>query len=209
MPKLSKVFNFASIFIPILLIIIGLFLAGLAIRKLIASSATLQCFCPSCPETAFETKGAASLGLIKVDIQGAVKMPGIYQLEVGQRIADAIASASGFTTEADASYVAKTLNLATELKDQDKIYIPFFEEGQLEEKNSSVDTENPKQVPEASNLISVNQADINALQTLTGIGEVKAQLIIDNRPYSNLDDLVVKKVISENLLSSLRAQMSL
>lgn len=199
MPKLSKVFNFASVFIPILLIIIGLFLAGLAIRKLVASSASLKCFCPSCPETALEAKGAASLGLIKVDIQGAVKKPGIYQLEIGQRIADVVASASGFTTEADASYIAKTLNLATELKDQDKIYIPFFEEKQLEEKQASED----------SNLISINQADINALQTLTGIGAVKAQLIIDNRPYSNLDDLVVKKVISENLLNSLRAQMSL
>lgn len=209
MSKISKVIHFASILLPIILIIIGLVLAVLAIQKLIASSETLQCFCPSCPQTALTEKGAASLGLIKVDIQGAVKKPGIYQLEVGQRIADVIASASGFTTEADISYVAKTLNLATELKDQDKIYIPFFEERQSEEKSSPADTASAKQVTENSNLISINQADIDTLQTLTGIGAVKAQLIIDNRPYSNLDDLVSKKVISENLLSSLRTQMSL
>lgn len=209
MSKISKVIHFASIFLPIVLIIIGLVLAVLATQKLVASSETLQCFCPSCPQTAFAEKGAVSLGLIKVDIQGAVEKPGVYQLEVGQRIADVIASASGFTTEADAFYVAKTLNLATELKDQDKIYIPFFEERQSEEKNSPVDTESAKQTTENSNLISINQADIDALQTLAGIGAVKAQLIIDNRPYSNLDDLVSKKVISENLLSSLRTQMSL
>lgn len=208
MSKLSKTFAFLSIFIPILLIFIGIFLASLAIKKLVASSETLQCFCPSCPETAFTEKGAASLGLIKVDIQGAVKKPGIYQLEIGQRIADLVASASGFVTEADATYIAKTLNLSTELKDQDKIYIPFLEENQSQDsENSSLGTEVSSQSESA--LISINQADTKQLQTLTGIGEAKAQAIIDNRPYSNLEELVSKKVISENLLNSLKSQLTL
>lgn len=209
MSKVSKVFHFFSIAVPILLIIFGLILAGLAIQKLVASSETLQCFCPSCKETAFDEKGAASLGLIKVDVQGAVKKPGIYQLAIGQRVADLVASAAGFTKDADSVYIAKTLNLATELRDQDKIYIPFFEETQLSDQDSPSGAENSVQSTADLGLISINQADINALQTLTGIGAVKAQLIIDNRPYSNLDDLVVKKVISENLLNSLRTQMSL
>lgn len=208
MTKLSKVLNFANVFIPILLIIVGLILAGLATRKLIASATTLQCFCPSCPGSALEAKGDASLGSIKVDIQGAVKKPGIYQLEIGQRLADLVALAGGFIKEADPIYIVKSLNLATELKDQDKVYIPFFEEKQSSNQDSPSVTENEKQTAENS-LISINQADLKTLQTLTGIGEVKAQAIVDNRPYSNLDDLVVKKVISENLLNSLRAQISL
>ncbi len=208
MIKTAKILGFFSIFIPILLIVVGIVLASLAIKKLIADSETLRCFCPSCPQTAFAEKGANNLGFIKVDIQGAVKKPGIYQLAIGQRIADLVASASGFVTEADASYIAKTLNLATELKDQDKIYIPFLEENQSQDsENSSSDTETSSQ--SESKLISVNQANLDALQTLSGIGAVKAQAIIDNRPYSNLDDLVSKKVLSENLLSSLRAQLSL
>lgn len=209
MSKISKILHFASIFLPIVLIIVGLVLAGLAIQKLVASSATLQCFCPSCEATALTEKGAASLGLIKVDIQGAVKNPGIYQLEFGQRLADLVALAGGFSKEADPSYVVKTLNLATELKDQDKIYIPFLEERQAAGQSPSNSAENNPQSAVETGLISINQADMKTLQTLSGIGEVKAQAIIDNRPYSNLDDLVSKKVISESLLNNLRAQLSL
>ncbi len=208
MIKTAKILGFLSIFIPILLIVVGIVLASLAIKKLIADSETLRCFCPSCPQTAFAEKGANNLGFIKVDIQGAVKKPGIYQLAIGQRIADLVASASGFVTEADAFYIAKTLNLATELKDQDKIYIPFLEENQSRDsENSSSNTEISPQ--SESKLISVNQANLDTLQTLSGIGAVKAQAIIDNRPYSNLDDLLSKKVLSENLLNNLRAQLSL
>ena len=208
MSKLSKTFAFLSIFIPVLLIIVGIVLASLAIKKLITSSETLECFCPSCPETNFAEKGAASLGLIKVDIQGAVKKPGIYQLEIGQRLADLLSLAEGFTKEADASYIAKTLNLSTELKDQDKIYIPFLEENQNQDsQGSSSDIETSSQ--SESGLISINQADAKQLQTLTGIGEAKAQAIIDSRPYSNLEELVSKKVISENLFNSLKVQLTL
>ncbi len=207
MSKKSKFLAFISVFLPVLLMILGLVIAGIALKKLMASSETLQCFCPSCPETAFAEKGAASLGLIKVDIQGAVKKPGIYQLELGQRLADLIASASGFTKDADSVFISKSLNLATELKDQEKVYIPF-----LVEKNNDSGTasgNDATQVAESTDLISINQASLATLQTLSGIGAVKAQAIIDNRPYSTLDDLVTKKVISENLLNNLRAQLSL
>lgn len=174
---------------------------------MVASSQTLECFCPSCSEMAFPNKGAESLGLIRVDIAGAVKKPGIYQLEIGQRVADLVASASGFTKDADQAYVAKTLNLATELKNQDKIYIPFQSEGENASKSASL-------VPSSSsvsnsNLISINQASSTQLQGLSGVGEVKAQSIIDNRPYSNLEELVSKGVLSEKLLADLKAQISL
>lgn len=182
-------------------------MAGVAVRSLVASSQTLECFCPSCGETAFSNKGVESLGAIRVDIAGAVKKPGIYQLEIGQRVADLLASASGFAKDADQAYVAKTLNLASELKNQDKIYIPFLSESQVSSNSSSV-------LPSSSSnsdstLISVNQASSTQLQSLAGIGEVKAQAIIDNRPYSNLEELVSKGVLSENLLADLKTQISL
>ncbi len=208
MSKKSKLLAFISIFLPVVLMTFGLIVASIALKKLTASSETLQCFCPSCPETAFAEKGAASLGLIKVDIEGAVKKPGIYQLEIGQRLADLVASASGFTKDADAIFISKSLNLATELKDQDKIYIPFTVEETLKASTASGNS-NIVQLAENPSLISINQASLSELQTLSGIGAVKAQGIVDNRPYSNLDDLVSKKVISENLLNDLRAQLSL
>lgn len=204
---MSKFLVFLSIFIPSLLIVAGLSMAGVAVRSLLASSQTLECFCPSCPETAFAQKGATSLGFISVDIQGAVKKPGIYQLETGQRVADLLATASGFAKDADRAYVAKTLNLATELKDQDKVYIPFLGEDQLFSSQVSgsenvIDQSN-------SNFISINQADSTKLQSLSGIGEAKAKAIIDNRPYTNLEELVSKGVLSEGLLTNLKGQLTL
>lgn len=204
---MPKIIVFLSLFVPSLFIVFGCYTAGVAVRSLIASSQALECFCPSCGELSFSHKGVDSLGLIKADIAGAVKKPGIYQLEIGQRVADLIASASGFTKDADQAYVAKTLNLATELKNQDKIYIPFLSEGQDSSSSSSV-------VPNSSStsnstLISINQASSSQLQSLSGIGEVKAQAIIDNRPYSNLEELVSKEVLSENLLADIKGKISL
>ena len=204
---MSKALVFLSIFIPSLLIIVGLSMAGVALRSLLASSQALECFCPSCPETTFAQKGAASLGFISVDIQGAVKKPGIYQLETGQRVADLLVSASGFAKDADQKYVAKTLNLATELKNQDKIYIPFLEENQplANQTSQSATISNQNNL----SLISINQADSTKLQSLPGIGEVKAKAIIDNRPYTSLEELVSKGVLSEGLLADLKVQLSL
>jgi len=195
-----KLLNFLSVFIPSLLIAVGFRLASVAVSSLLKAATTLECFCPSCEETAFANKGALSLGLIRVDIQGAVKKPGIYQLEIGQRVADLLTMSGGFSKDADQSYVAKTLNLSTELKNQDKIYIPFEGESQL------VADISEQAITEG---ISINQSTLTQLQTLSGIGEVKARTIIENRPYTNLEELLSKEILSESLFNNLRNQLSL
>ncbi|AKM81817.1 MAG: Competence protein ComEA [Candidatus Pacebacteria bacterium GW2011_GWF2_38_9] len=205
---MPKILSFLSIFLPILLIIAGLFMATFGVRSLLASSETLECFCPSCPDFTLADGGIASLGLIKVDIQGAVKKPGIYQLEIGQRLSDLIALADGFDPDADQAYVAKTLNLATELKNQDKIYIPFFEEVEDSSNNDNGNVATSVDL-ESSDLISINQSTATQLKTLSGIGEVKAQAIIDARPYASLEELVSKSVLSENLFNDLKVQLTL
>lgn len=206
---MRKFFSFLSIFLPILLVILGLFLATTALNKLLSSAQTLECFCPSCEALAFGEKGADNLGLIRVDIQGAVKKPGVYQLEIGQRVSDLLSLAGGFLPDADQFYVAKTLNLATELRDQDKVYIPFLSEKSSGQSITSQVVGQSSDHSSSDSLVSVNQADLNQLKTLSGIGDAKAQGIINNRPYSSLEELVSKKVLSENLLSDLRAQLSL
>ncbi len=67
-------------------------------------------------------------GLIYVDLAGAVKKPGIYQLAAGSRLATVIDMAGGFTTQADSAHVSQELNLSQRLKDSDKIYIFSQEE---------------------------------------------------------------------------------
>lgn len=205
---MSKILYFFSFLLPWLFLAVGLVCLALSWRSLEQSATSLECFCPSCETMAFEAAGATKLGLIKVDIQGAVKKPGVYEMQIGQRVADLVAAAGGFNDEADRTYAVKTLNLAKELKNQDKVYVPFFEEN-ASQAESKVGESVPLVSNEASALISINQASASQLQELSGIGEAKSQAIIDNRPYSSLEELVSKKIISENLFNNLKEQLSL
>jgi len=102
-------------------------------------------------------------GYIFVDIDGAVKNPGVYQLEDGDRVNDAIIMAGGLTEHA----YTKNLNKARKISDGEKIYISA--EGEIESSSNS------------SGLININTASISELMSLPGIGEVYAQRIIDYR----------------------------
>jgi competence protein ComEA len=117
-----------------------------------------------------------------------------------------VASAGGFLKTADQSFVAKNLNLATELQDQDKVYIPFVGENDAVSTTQGVGQSSN---PNSSSSISINQADAATLQTLSGIGEAKSKSIIEARPYSSLQELVDKKILSESLFADLKEQLSI
>jgi competence protein ComEA len=59
-----------------------------------------------------------------------------------------------------------------------------------------------------SGKININSASAQQLDTLPGIGTVRAQKIIDNRPYSTINDLVKKKVLGEGIFEKLKDQIS-
>lgn len=65
--------------------------------------------------------------LITVDVKGAVKSPGIYDLPVGSRVNDAVQKAGGLTEQAD----SKSLNLAQKVSDEALVYVPTKEKKQL------------------------------------------------------------------------------
>lgn len=65
-----------------------------------------------------------------------------------------------------------------------------------------------KTVPEPE-LLDINQADIQALQKLPGVGKVLAQKIIDGRPYETIDSLLKVSGISQELLSKLEKSICL
>ncbi|MCM6810064.1 SLBB domain-containing protein [Pediococcus pentosaceus] len=58
---------------------------------------------------------------IMVDVKGAVKSPGVYEVKSGMRIMDAIEIAGGMTKSAD----QRNINLATQLSDQQVVYVPI------------------------------------------------------------------------------------
>lgn len=152
---------------------------------------------------------------IIVDVKGAVKKPGIYQLDAEARVMDAIREAGGYNQSAN----PKAINLAEKLKDEMVVYVP--KKGEKTDHTpvstppaTSTTQGNTSSSPEQTALVNLNTADETQLQTLTGIGPAKAKAIIAYRTESGLfqtiDDL--KKVTGfgektfEKLKSSITVQ---
>jgi competence protein ComEA len=142
---------------------------------------------------------------VVVDVGGAVRAPGVYNLEADARVGQAVEKAGGFTEMADAVWIAKMVNLAEVVKDGQKIFIP--------ERTSSGtltldQTDANRPVIADSNNVNVNTASAGSLESLWGIGETRAQSIIANRPYSSLGDLKEKAGIPENVLEKNKAKIT-
>jgi len=133
---------------------------------------------------------------VTVDVQGAVQQPGLVTLAAGLRVGDALAAAGGIADQVDPVVVARQLNLAAHVEDGQKIYVPFVEEA--ENMPGEEDFRDSQKVIG----ISVNTATKAELMQLDGIGEKRAETIIENRPYATLDDFYERGGLSENMLAS-------
>jgi competence protein ComEA len=143
-----------------------------------------------------EEKKEAS-GTVFVDIKGAVKNQGVYQLNAGTRVKDAISLAGGFTEQADLTKV----NLAALLHDEMVIYVPTIgEQVDIPEWTA----QNDKQLMK----ININTASIEELQSLSGIGQKRAEAIVqyreENGPFKHIEDLLDVSGIGEKLLEKIR-----
>lgn len=147
--------------------------------------------------SAQETKANPTKNKIVVDVSGAVIKPGIYSEEEGARIQDALISAGGLAQNADRDWISKNVNLAQKLTDASKIYIPKI--GEQVTAASGF---------EAKNSININSASLSELDSLPGIGPVTAQKIIDNRPYSSVDELLSKKVLTQKIFDKIKPNLS-
>ncbi|MDO8269377.1 MAG: helix-hairpin-helix domain-containing protein, partial [Candidatus Levybacteria bacterium] len=156
-----------------------------------------------------ELKGTSdSLKKVAVDVAGQVQKPGVYMLPEGSRLQDALIAAGGVTQEADREYMAKRLNLAQKVIDGGKIYIPVAGEANTVQapnsgSNSPADT-TVLGLDVSTNLIDINSADEEALDTLPKVGPVTAKKIIDNRPYGAKEELVSRKVMTQKTFDGLK-----
>lgn len=148
--------------------------------------------------------------IIYVDIKGEVRDPGVYQLSNGARVMDAIESAGGLTNEADEDQ----LNLALLLSDQMVIVVPNINQT-LEEEFSMVNYFANETDEDSHNelKININVADVAELTLLPGIGEKKAQAIIDYREeygsYQTIEDLMNVSGIGQKTFDKLSSMISI
>ena len=143
-------------------------------------------------ETASKTAASSQ---IYVHVCGAVNAPGLYGLPQGSRAAAAIDAAGGYTEDAS----QESQNLARLLTDGEQLRVPTKEEadaGQtyatatsgaqsgttsgIQSETSSVAGSDATSVSSGS-VVNINLADRQTLMTLSGIGEAKADAIIQYR----------------------------
>lgn len=161
-----------------------------------AESATQDAGEPDAPES------------LVVHVAGAVLHPGVYELDVGSRVADAIEAAGGGLGIA----AVDSLNLARILADGEQVYVPTTDEvaagtgppagsgtasaGGASASGTSADT------------VNINTASASDLENLPGVGPATAQKIVDDRetngPFARPEDLMRVPGIGEKKFESLR-----
>lgn len=144
--------------------------------------------------------------MIYVDIKGAVKVPGIYQLKTQQRIWDALALAGGVSEEADTAQV----NYAQKVKDQMIIYVPKKGEAMAQSLETLQESAPAQQNQEEK--INLNTATEAELQTISEIGAKKAQEIIRFRdeqgPFKTVEELKNVPGIGEKTVERLKDMLT-
>jgi competence protein ComEA len=156
-----------------------------------------------------ENTSTNSVKKIMVDVEGAVVNPGVYSVGEDARVQDGLIAAGGFSVKADRNWIAKNLNLAAKLSDSTKIYIPDIDEDKSTATgaNSSVAGISSSDV-NVNALININTATSGELDALPGIGPVTAEKIINNRPYSTIDDLLSKKAVSNKVFLQIKNKIA-
>ena len=144
-----------------------------------------------------------------VEVSGQVISPGVYKLSKVSRVEDLLVAAGGLTIDADRNWIEKTLNRAAKLTDGQKIYIPKVEEQIKGVKSGNSNIYQSGSSGQGSGLVNINSASQSELESLNGIGPVYAQKIIEQRPYSNIDELSSKGVIPKSTFEKIKNEISI
>lgn len=158
-----------------------------------------------------EPETSSSKTDLVVDVKGAVNKEGVYRLAADSRVTDAIKAAGGLTAQAD----KKSINLAQKISDEEVIYV-----ANQGEDISVISTPSPSSATtdasgskeETTEKINLNTATLADLQTISGIGQKRAQDIIDYRDnnggFKSVDDLTNVSGIGEKTLEKLKSEVS-
>lgn len=164
---------------------------------------------------------------ITVDIKGEVKSPGVYKIEEGKRVIDAINASGGLTKKA----VTKYINLSKVLKDEDVIIINNISElekiedkknieeikinnkSNISVKESDVITNDKSDIVKESDsnkntIVNINTCTLEELLSINGIGESKAKSIIEYREnvglFTSKEDIMKVSGIGNSLYDKIK-----
>ena len=153
-------------------------------------------------EVSESSTSSQSVRMISIYICGEVNNPGIYELESGSLLNDAVIAAGGFTDEA----AADRLNLVYQFNSNMSVYIPGYdnleEGGSVIMMNGGSSAAGSLQGP-----VNINTASADELKTLPGIGDITAESIIayrQERPFQSVEDIMNVSGIGEAKFDKIR-----
>lgn len=159
-------------------IIIGIWFSSATVPKLEESKIVLN-----------EVLGTSTF---MVHVAGAVINPGLYEVDAGARVSDAVNLAGGFSEEA----LQSSVNLARLVSDGEQIVV--------------LDS---TQVDASGGFISLNSATASKLEELPGIGPATAKKIVEYRTrigsFSSIEQITEVAGIGSKLLDRIRDQLTL
>ena len=163
---------------------------------------------PSSSQQRSEEKTDSSQEKIMVDVKGAVRQAGVYELPVGSRVYDAVQKAGGMTDEAN----SQSVNLAQKLEDESIVYVAKNGEevAPVASASGSGTTGGEKQSKDGK--VNLNTATEAELQTISGIGQKRAQDIIAYREekgkFQSVDELRNVSGIGQKTLEKLKEHVT-
>lgn len=178
------------------------------------------------------SKKTNNLKTLFVDVKGAVNAPGVYELEDGKRVIDAINLAGGFSDKAD------TINVNLSKRLTDEMFIVIYTKQEIYNYKKSNETSNincasfecvcpdvkndacieknlkaENNKKEANNKVSINNATKEDLMSLTGIGESKANAIInyrnENGLFKQIEDIKNVSGIGDSVFEKIKNNITL
>lgn len=168
----------------------------------------------------------AAVAYIYVHVCGQVVMPGVYSLPKGSRVWDAVEAAGGFLPEA----VSQAVNLAMVVADGSKVTIPNESEaGEIGFRWYETDGGRTLTIGGSAvggsydvgqgivagdrdsgtgGRVNINRADVDALMTIPGIGQTRAEAIVAYReirgPFSSIEEIMQVTGIKEGLFAKIK-----
>lgn len=139
-----------------------------------------------------------------VYVSGAVKNPGLYRYYGQARVSDAIEAVGGFTKNA----ATTAINLAQILNDGEQITVPTKKEVAKSQKSADQMESQNNSSSSVSALVNINTASLDELMTLPGVGQAKANLILDYRmehgSFSSKEDIMKISGIKEGVYNNIK-----
>lgn len=151
--------------------------------------------------------------IFTVEIKGAVVNPGVYKVKRDSRVIDVVNLAGGFIENANTRYI----NLSKKVNDEMSIVIYTNEEISSYKQNNLIIIEEPCECDVTNdaclneitdnNLVSINEATFDELINIPGIGESKANAILEYRKenkFNKLEDILNVKGIGQSLFDAIK-----